>query len=224
MNDNEGRVNRMDIFDTFRAAADPEKAAPMAAYMKNLFPFLGIPKPERAKLSKDFLKAKDKAAVDWDFVFRCWDEPEREFQYLAKDYLAKVVTALTAADIPNICTIAVKKSWWDSIDGLDTIVGDVALRYPGVNDTILAWSAGENIWLRRMAIDHQLGRKGKTDTALLERIITNNLGQTEFFINKAIGWSLREYSKTNPNWVREFIGRHREKMPPLSVREAGKYI
>jgi 3-methyladenine DNA glycosylase AlkD len=110
------------------------------------------------------------------------------------------------------------------VDGIDVIIGDVALRFPEVNDTLLAWSIDENIWLRRIAIDHQLMRKEKTNTELLERILVNNFGQTEFFINKAIGWSLRDFSKTNPDWVRGFIERHRHEMAPLSIKEAGKYV
>ncbi|MDR1589445.1 MAG: DNA alkylation repair protein, partial [Oscillospiraceae bacterium] len=100
----------------------------------------------------------------------------------------------------------------------------IALRFPQVNDTLIAWSADGNFWLRRIAIDHQLKRKEKTDATLLERVIVNNFGQTEFFVNKAIGWSLREYSKTNPGWVRGFIERHRNAMAPLSIKEASKYI
>jgi 3-methyladenine DNA glycosylase AlkD len=214
----------MDIFEIFRSAADPEKAAPMSAYMRNQFPFLGIKTPERKKLCSDFLKNAAGQAVDWDFVFKCWEQPEREFQYLAVNYLAKASAALTADDIPKLREIAVSKSWWDTIDGLDVIIGDIAFRYPEVNEILLQWSADENFWLRRIAIDHQLKRKEKTDTALLERIIVNNFGQTEFFINKAIGWSLREYSKTNSDWVRDFIERNRSEMAALSVREAGKYV
>jgi 3-methyladenine DNA glycosylase AlkD len=140
------------------------------------------------------------------------------------EYLAKLKAALTARDIPNIRKIVVQKSWWDTIDALDKIVGDIALRYPEVNATILKWSLDDNIWLRRIAIDHQMLRKDKTDIALLEQIIVNNLGQTEFFINKAIGWILREYSKTNPVWVRGFIKRYKGEMASLSVKEASKYI
>ena len=124
----------------------------------------------------------------------------------------------------NIRRLAVTKSWWDTIDGLDRIVGDIALRYPEVNETLLAWSVDENIWLRRIAINHQLLRKEKTNTALLEKIIACNLGQSEFFVNKAIGWSLREYSKTNTAWVRAFIEKYRDKLAPLSVREGSKYL
>ena len=79
-------------------------------------------------------------------------------------------------------------------------------------------------WLRRIAIDHQLNRKEKTNKELLEKIIVNNLGSSEFFINKAIGWSLREYSKTNPAWVKNFINRYKDKLDKLSIREASKYI
>ncbi len=89
---------------------------------------------------------------------------------------------------------------------------------------MLTWSLDEDIWLRRIAIDHQLPRKEKTNTTLLEKIILNNLGSDEFFINKAIGWSLREYSKTNPDWVINFIKNNKNKMSKLSIREGSKYI
>ena len=89
---------------------------------------------------------------------------------------------------------------------------------------MLDWSTDDNFWLRRVAIDHQLLRKEKTKTDLLEKILVNNLHQTEFFINKAMGWSLRDYSKTNPDWVRDFIARNREGLSNLTIREASKYI
>jgi len=162
--------------------------------------------------------------IDWQFVFECWNKPEREYQYLALDYLTAVKAKLTPSDIPNLKKLIEIKSWWDSVDCLDSIVGDIALRHSEVNKTLLEWSTHPNFWLRRAAIDHQLGRKDKTDAPLLKKIIINNLGQTEFFINKAIGWSLREYSKTNPAWVRAFIAEYKDRLSPLSVREGSKYI
>ena len=212
----------MDIFEVLRSAANPEKAAGMKAYMRDQFEYLGIQTPQRRRLCRDFLKAQN--SVDWEFVIKCWEQPEREFQYLAIDYLDRLKAALQPSDIPNLEKLITTKSWWDTVDGLDVIIGDVALRYPELNDAMQKWSTDENIWLRRTAIDHQLLRRDKTDTALLEQIIANNFGQSEFFINKAIGWSLREYSKTNPDWVRGFIEKHRGEMAPLSVREASKYI
>lgn len=95
---------------------------------------------------------------------------------------------------------------------------------PEAKQTILEWSLDDDFWLRRIAIDHQLLQKEKTDTELLEQILINNLNQTEFFINKAIGWSLRDYSKTNPEWVRVFLTKYSSQMAGLSIREASKYI
>jgi 3-methyladenine DNA glycosylase AlkD len=212
------------IFGTFNENADNKQAAAMSAYMKNICPFLGIPKPKRAELSKGFIKqAKKAAAIDWEFVDRCW-RLEREFQYLALDYLMATERHLAIAHIPQLKKLAETKPWWDTIDSLIRRIGNIALKDPKTNDILLEWSVDSNFWLRRIAINHQLRRREKTDVELLEAIIVNNFGSREFFINKAIGWSLREYSKTNPEWVRKFIGKHKNKMTNLSIREASKYI
>ena len=104
------------------------------------------------------------------------------------------------------------------IDCFDSVIGEIGLRDSRVDELMLVWSKEEDFWLRRIAIDHQLNKE------LLEKIIVNNLGSSEFFINKAIGWSLREYSKTNPAWVKNFINRYKDKLDKLSIREASKYI
>lgn len=131
---------------------------------------------------------------------------------------------LTFEDIPAIRKFIDMKQWWDTIDSLDQVIGKIGLRDERVDALMLEWSTDEDFWVRRIAIDHQLLRKDKTNTVLLEKIIVNNLGSDEFFINKAIGWSLRDYSKTDPEWVRNFIERYRNRMDKLSIREAGKYI
>ena len=213
-----------EVFNSFREHANAEAAVEMSAYMRDQFPYLGVKTPVRRKLSRTFIKeAKKEPQTDWEFVERCW-ELEREFQYLALDYLQAVSSRFTPDDIPRLRELAVSRSWWDTVDALDSIIGDIVLGFPEAKEVMLAWSTDENIWLRRIAIDHQLQFKDKTDTALLERIIMNNLGEEEFFINKAIGWSLREYSKINPDWVRGFVDRHRGELAPLSVREASKYL
>jgi len=158
----------MDIFETLRAAANPEQAIGMKAYMRDQFDFLGVQAPLRRKLSREFIK-KQKYA-DWEFIFQCWEQPEREFQYLAIDCLDRLKAALIPADIPNLQKLITAKSWWDTVDGLDVIVGDIAFRHPDVSDTMLKWSTDENIWLRRTAIDHQLSRKDKTD---IDLFVTN---------------------------------------------------
>ncbi|MFJ1261411.1 DNA alkylation repair protein [Capnocytophaga canis] len=213
------------IFETLKTYSNEQKAKEMSRYMKNNFLFLGVQSPIRKKITKPFLATlKKDNAIAWELTEQCWQNPYRELQYFALDYLGLKKEFLTLADIPKLKDLALRKSWWDSIDQLDRIIGGIALRFPELNHTLLVWSVDDNFWLRRIAIDHQLLRKEKTNTDLLEKIIVNNLGQTEFFINKAIGWSLRDYSKTNPEWVRDFIKRHESKMTKLSVREACKYI
>ncbi len=126
-------------------------------------------------------------------------------------------------DINNIEKLIITNSWWDSIDCLDAIVGNMCLKYPElIESTILKWIYSDNIWLKRVSIDFQLQYKDKTDIDILSKAILSNCHTDEFFINKAIGWSLREYSKTNKEWVKKFL--ETNKLSALSVREASKYL
>lgn len=212
------------LYSELKQLADPKKAEKMSAYMRDQFLYLGVPAPERKKIQQSFFKTAKNQTVDWNFIKACWQSPYRELQYVAMDYLAMMKHQLTPKDVENIKHLAIDKSWWDTIDGLDIIVGAIALRYPEVEKTLLDWSLSDNMWLRRLAIDHQLLRKEKTNTTLLATIIQNNLGSDEFFINKAIGWALRDFSKTNPDWVRQFINDHQEQLAKLSIKEASKYL
>ena len=202
-----------------------EQAQRMSKYMLNKFEYIGIKTPERREIFKNFFKEyKNEEKIDWEFVNKCWENKYREFQYVVADYLKNMKDKLTIDDIPEFKRLILEKSWWDTIDNLDMTIGALALKDSNVNKILLEWSIDENIWLRRIAIDHQLLRKEKTNTELLEKILKNNLGQTEFFINKAIGWALRDYSKTNPEWVKNFIEKNKEKMAKLSIKEASKYL
>ena len=213
------------IKQLFENMQDQNQALSMAQYMKNQFVFYGIPTPQRRKLYKDFLKQEKKhKQIDWDFLDLCYQDSHREFQYLVSDYLIAMNNFLTYDDIPKIEKYIKTKQWWDTIDFLDRVIGEIGLRDSRVDDLMLEWSCDNDFWVRRIAIDHQLCRKDKTDTVLLEKILVNNFGSDELFINKAIGWTLRDYSKTNPEWVREFINKYKDKMSSLSVREASKYI
>nr|NSL47419.1 DNA alkylation repair protein [Dendrosporobacter quercicolus DSM 1736]SDL88671.1 DNA-7-methylguanine glycosylase [Dendrosporobacter quercicolus] len=218
-------MERIHLIDDFLNNKDEQQSLRMSAYMRNQFLFLGIPTPLRKKLCKEYFKtAKKVKIVDWEFIKICWDNPYRELQYVAIDYLVAMQNFLTPQDVPKIKELALKKPWWDTIDGLDKLIGNIAFLNPEVNDVLIDWSTDESMWLRRIAIDHQLLRKDKTNTELLEKIIINNFGSHEFFINKAIGWSLRDYSKTNPKWVSCFIEKYYTQLAPLSIKEASKYI
>ena len=217
-------MNVEELLENLKAVANSDDAVAMKAYMKNKFEFLGVKTPARRKLSKTFFKQQTNLVIDWNFINEAWNYPYRELQYTALDYLEIRKKLLTPSDLPRLKKLAQTKSWWDTIDFLDRLVGSIITRFPETKETILAWSCDEDIWLRRLAIDHQLLRKEKTDMELLEKILVNNLGRTEFFINKAIGWALRDYSKTNPDWVRDFIKRHQAEMAALSIREGSKYL
>lgn len=213
------------VKEAFEFLRDKENARHMEAYMRDRFKFYGLQTPERRAVYKDVIvRDKKVGAIDREFLEQCWADEHREFQYLVTDYLRAIQKFLTYEDVPFVEQFIRSKQWWDTIDGLDRIVGGIAFRDPRINDLMLRWSTDEDFWVRRLAIDHQLLRKNDTDEDLLEKIIVNNFGSDEFFINKAIGWSLRDYSKTNPAWVRDFIDKYRDRMAPLSLREASKYL
>lgn len=213
------------IKNIFIENENKEKAESMAKYMKNKFAFYGLNAPDRKKLYQQFLKDEKKnKSIDWHFLDLCYQDKYREFQYLVCDYLRAFKKYLSYDDIFKIEKYIRAKQWWDTIDCFDQIIGDIGLNDKRVNDLMLKWSVDDDFWLRRIAIDHQLTRKDKTDKELLKQIIINNLGSDEFFINKAIGWSLRDYSKTNSKWVKCFIEEYQDKLDKLSIKEASKYI
>ena len=215
----------LELKEQFEINADDENAAKMAAYMRNLFPFYGLPTPKRKAIYKEFLKEeKSKKTIDWALLDRCYADEHREFHYFVIDYLEAMQKFLTFEDVPRIMNYIKANQWWDTIDGLDKIVGNMAFTDDRIDALMLDWSTDDDFWVRRIAIDHQLCRKEKTNTVLLEKILVNNLGSSEFFINKAIGWSLRDYSKVNPDWVRKFVETHKDRMDKLSIREASKYL
>ena len=214
-----------EIKTAFEENRNNENAISMSKYMRDMFKYYGISTPVRKSIYKKLLKEeKSSAIIDWELLDKCYEDEYREFQYFVMDYLSLMQKNLTYDDVPKIKKYIKTKQWWDTIDGFDRIIGDIAFTDNRINGLMLEWSKDDDFWVRRIAIDHQLCRKEKTDADLLEKIVVNNFGSKEFFINKAIGWSLRDYSKTDPAWVRNFICRHKDKMDKLSIKEAGKYI
>jgi 3-methyladenine DNA glycosylase AlkD len=196
----------------------------MADYMQNKFVFLGIPKPKLKEIIKPYIKESKKYELDWKFIDICWKKDYREAQYVAIEYLDCFMKALTDKDLPNLRKLIITKSWWETVDSIDAMVGDIILKNKQLEKEMLEWSKDKNLWLRRTSIDFQQRYKEKTNQKLLEQIIINNFGTDEFFINKAIGWSLREYSKTNQKWVKDFINKYKNQLHKLSVKEGSKYL
>jgi 3-methyladenine DNA glycosylase AlkD len=202
------------------------RAKAMSAYMRDQFPFLGIPSPMRKKMVRAALLETEalKKPIDENLVLELWSMPEREYQYAACDYLAWQRKKLEAKHLDLLENIILEKSWWDSIDSLVHNVGAISLKFPETVPILERWAKSENFWLRRAAILHQLGLKAKTDQSRLFKFILENANDTEFFIRKAIGWALREYSYVNPEAVKNFVLEHQNALSNLSKREALKAI
>ncbi|NWQ40892.1 DNA alkylation repair protein [Bacillus sp. EB106-08-02-XG196] len=202
-----------------------DNAGPMKKYMKDHFPFLGIKSPLRKELEKQFFKETGilKEEFNKDFVEGLWEKDEREYHYTAITYMGKFIKKLPRDVISFFETLIITKSWWDSVDSIAPLVGELARKYPElVEETINQWSVHDNLWLRRASILFQLKYKNETNEALLYEYMVKNAESKEFFIQKAIGWALREYSKTNPESVKAFI--EGNQLAPLSIREGSKYL
>ena len=196
--------------------ADPLKAGARSAYMRNQFAYLGIKSPELGALHNEFFAHHSLPPLaDLGLILReLWALPEREYQYTALGLLARFEKKLPAEFIDTLEYLLVTKSWWDTVDSIAArTVGLHFRRYPALlTERLPRWRASETFWLRR----------SDTDFPLLCAIICENLGSKEFFINKAIGWSLREYGKVNGPAVREFVAA--TPLNPLSTREALKRL
>jgi 3-methyladenine DNA glycosylase AlkD len=210
----------------FEQYADPAQAAPMKKYMRDQFDYLGIKTPMNSALQKQFFKDFGLPSLsDLEPVLRdLWSLPQREFQYVALGLLSRFSKQIPARFIKTIEYLLVTKSWWDTVDSLaGGVVGIHFHRFPDVREKYLArWRVSDNFWLRRTTILFQLNYKKETDFNLLCDIIRENLDSKEFFINKAIGWSLRQYARTNPKAVKTFV--NTTPLHPLSRREAMKHL
>ena len=214
------------LIDSYRKNADPEKAKAMSKYMRNQFEYFGIKTPERRELQKAFFVEFGPPPFDgMDQIVRdLWLMPQRECQYSAFGIMGKLRRKWYPEMIDLLEWLIVTKSWWDTVDGLAT--GNVGTLFSRFSETmeykLPSWRRSDNFWLRRTAILFQLNYKDETDFPLLGEIIEENLGSKEFFINKAIGWALRQYSKTDSQAVIDYVAK--TDLHSLSEREALKWM
>lgn len=208
---------------SFEAARDPHAAVAMAKYMRGLFPFLGIASPRRTALEREAFAgaAKPSAEELLTAARELWDLPEREFQYAACGLLSRHAKLLTPAHLGLVRHFIVTKPWWDTVDTLAAhVVGTMVASHPDLRPHMDQWIADGNLWVVRTALLHQLRFKAATDAERLFRYCALQAGHRDFFIRKAIGWALREYSKTDALAVRSFVAGHDAQLSPLSKREA----
>jgi 3-methyladenine DNA glycosylase AlkD len=216
------------LLEALQFLANPNDAVPMKKYMKNHFEFWGIKKPELTTILKEFLKqyglppTEDVRSV----VYSLWQQPQRECQYVGMEIYAK----FALKNVPNYLDTAemmiTLRSWWDTVDFIATnIVGKHLQKYytdAEIDELTRYWIKRDNLWLRRTALLHQLKWKKNTNEQRLFEYITICKDEKDFFIRKAIGWALREYSKTNPTAVWNFI--QNTPLSPLSKKEGLKRI
>lgn len=216
------------IETALRARADAQQAVPMKAYMLDQFEFLGI----RAGPRRDALKGLPKFTGTSDELLQLaealWRLPEREFQYAAIDLLARHHKRLAMSDLPRLLQCVQARSWWDTVDGLAGVVGDVVLRAKATQadpqQAMDACLTHPHLWVRRVAMLHQLGWRDHTDTARLFAYALALAPEKDFFIRKAIGWALRDHARQQPDAVRAFLAQHTDRLSGLTRREAGKHL
>jgi 3-methyladenine DNA glycosylase AlkD len=209
----------------FTMHRNPTIAGDQAAYMREQFPFLGIPTPKRRALAKTFFAEHGNVPHDafHDTLYALWDLEEREYQYFGCDLALTLTRRAKANDIDALEFAITHHSWWDTVDSLAKSVGQYLLCYPEQQtDCTTKWIRSKNIWLQRTAIIFQLAYKKKTNETLLFETILACSGSKEFFIQKGIGWALREYSRTNPDAVKDFVAD--APLAALSKREALKLL
>ena len=216
-------MNIEDLKKNFEKRANEDNAIQMAKYLRNQFVFYGLKSPARRDAYHQILK-DEKKQIDWDLLDQAWNDKHREMQYFVCDYLLAMEKYVSYDDLFKIEHYVRTKQWWDTIDSLMKLYGYVGLKDQRVDQLMLDWSKDPDKWVRRVAIEHQLLRKDKMNTALLSQILENNLESDEFFINKAIGWALRDYSKTNPEWLSDFIDGNYNHLAKLSITEGSKYL
>ncbi|MCB0516577.1 MAG: DNA alkylation repair protein [Chitinophagales bacterium] len=209
----------------FSRNAHDELARGMEAYMKNRFVFYGIQAENRRKIATPFLlQLRKNYLADYrDIIWYWWQQDQREQQYTALDFLSYTQKLWNEDDVYFIEQLIVEKSWWDTVDGLATNgMGFLLKKFPHLFQRVRFWAESDNMWLQRTAIIFQMKYKLQTQQDVLYQNIEMHAHSKEFFIQKAIGWSLREYAKYNPESVRQFV--QTRDLPALSIREVKKTL
>jgi 3-methyladenine DNA glycosylase AlkD len=211
---------------TLRDHADPSLGPGQQAYMKSTMPFLGVRVPEVRRLTR--AAARSSPPADLEALERAvrdlWDgATHREERYAATELTALRLATARLELLPLYEHIAVTGAWWDHVDEVAHRIADLHDLHPGPTaDAVRRWAAASDMWLRRLAIISQLGRRDRVDRALLVDVIEPNLADPEFFIRKAVGWALRDLARIDPVWVQAFADEH--ELSPLSRREALKHL
>jgi 3-methyladenine DNA glycosylase AlkD len=212
------------IREALQEEADPARGAGAQAYMKSAIPFLGVRVPEVRRLTLAAAAAHPFDSLErlQATVLDLWrGATVREERYAAIDLTGLRMASRDLQMLPLYEEIIRTGAWWDFVDGVAPRIGVLLKAHrPAITAVLRGWGRDGDLWIRRASITAQLKAKADTDRDLLREVIEANLADPEFFIRKAIGWALREFGKTDPEWVRAFVAEHCEGLSPLSRREA----
>ncbi len=211
-----------------RARANPEKARGMAAYMKTDMPHFGVQKPDREPVVREMLRrfpATSRTACERN-VRALWRQPHREEKYVAIQYAVRHRDLISSKSLPFYERLIRQGAWWDFVDDVAIrLVGEALRRERDVVRPVLEeWLEDDDMWIRRTVLISQIKHKEETSWRHLFADCLARAHEKEFFIRKAIGWALRDYSYAAPERVQKFITRHRDVLSPLSVREGSKEL
>ncbi|MDP6418231.1 MAG: DNA alkylation repair protein [Candidatus Krumholzibacteria bacterium] len=206
--------------------ADPEKAGPMAAYMKTRMPFYGVQKKGRDEIAQAFADYHPNSLQDYEkVVLSLWSLPHREEKYLAINFAIRKSDFIQPASLPLYEKLIREGAWWDFVDSIAISLVGVALRENRkLWKSMDRWIEDEDFWIRRTAILFQARYRSDTDEDQLFDYCLRSAGEKEFFIRKAIGWALREYSYARPERVKGFLLENRELLSGLSYREGARKL
>ena len=209
-----------------RAVAEPDRAPQMQAYMRSTMPFLGVRRPQVRRVARELAGPAAERGQLLAAATDLWRTGHyREERYAAIDLLGLRATRGHLATLALATEMIVTGAWWDHVDAVAPLVGAMLRAHrPTVEPLVRGWSVDPDRWLRRASIICQLDAKAATDRRLLTDVIEANLADREFFVRKAIGWALRQYARTDADWVRAFVATHRDTLSPLSYREAVKHL
>ena len=200
----------------------------MSKYMKDRFLFYGIKAEDRKQIQKVWFSQLPKVLSfeqRWEILVELWEKDQREYQYVAIDWLNSWKKEwIHPEDIKQLRWLIENKTWWDSVDAIaSNYLGKFAKKFPETaNEFVEDWRNESNFWINRSCLIFQLKYKKEVDFELLKSLIVQFQPNKEFFIQKAIGWSLRQYARTDPEWVLNFVDNH--PLMPLSKREALKHL
>ncbi|GAL02389.1 DNA alkylation repair enzyme [Photobacterium aphoticum] len=208
-------------------AGNADTAKAMQAYMKTDQPFYGVKMPARKAIFRQArAHTKITSFVEYQrLVLWLWSGENREEQYLAMDVAEYYKAFRTREAFEIYAEMLSTATHWDTVDKIaSNLIGPLVLAYPELEAELVAWREDDNMWLRRASLLAHLKHKSQTNVVLLTETILLLAHESEFFIQKAIGWVLREYAKTDPDYVRVFVATHEKALSALSKREAMKHL